>query len=58
MEIRIDIYPLPRVKEIASVQHRELSLVLCDNLEGCEGGPRWRGHIYTYRDSFVPQKLM
>ena len=50
-EIRIDI-------EIANVQHKELSSVLCDDLEGCEVCPRWRGHIYTYRDSFVHQKLM
>ena len=38
-EIRFDINTLPCVKKIASerepaVQHRELSSVLCDDLEG------------------------
>ena len=42
-EIRPDIYPLPCVKETASAQCKELSSVLCDDLEGCEGGPRWKG---------------
>ena len=37
-----------------AVGHKELRLVLCDNLEGWDGGGRWegvsrgRGHTYTY----------
>ena len=40
-EIRTDIYTLPCVKQIASgnlLHNRELSLVLCDDLEGCDAG--------------------
>ena len=35
----------------AAIQHSELKLVLCDNLEGCDGvggGSRGRGHMYPY----------
>ena len=31
-----------------AVGHRELNLVLCDNLEGWEASSRGRGHRYTY----------
>ena len=57
-EIRVDIHPLPCVKKIASEQHNWLGSALCDGLEGCERCPRWRGCVYTCRDSLVPQKLM
>ena len=40
---------------VAAVYHKELSLVLCDDLEGWEeGGAKWegdsrgRGYMYTY----------
>ena len=29
------------------IKHRELSSVLCDDLDGWEGGPRERGYTYT-----------
>ena len=32
----------------AAVQQRELSSVLCDELEGREGGSRGTGLMYTY----------
>ena len=32
----------------AAVKDRELSSVLCDDLEGWAGGSRGRGHMYTY----------
>ena len=36
----------------AAVQHREISSVLCGDLDGWdggwEGGPRGRGYVYTY----------
>jgi len=32
----------------AAVKDRELSSALCDDLEGWAGGPRGRGHMYTY----------
>ena len=43
LEIRIDIYILPCVKQIASgnhsiAQYRELSSLLCDDLDGQDGG--------------------
>ena len=50
-DIRIDIYTLTCVKWQA-LQHRELSLVLCDDLDGragrrqWKGGSRARGYIY------------
>ena len=30
------------------LKHRELSRVLCDNLEGWEEGSRGRGYMFTY----------
>jgi len=36
-----------------AVQHEELNLVLCDNLEGWEGGSRRSGHMYTYGESML-----
>ena len=57
-EMSIDKYTLPCVKYIASgkppYRCRELSLVLCDDLEGWDGVKNWRGdlrrrgHMYTY----------
>ena len=56
-EIRIDIYTLPCVKQSYrehAIKHRKRRSVLCDNLDGCdggggwEGGPRGRGYMYTY----------
>ena len=44
-ESRIDIHPLPHVKWVASgklLDNRELSLGLCDDLEGWDGG-KWEG---------------
>ena len=32
------VFTLPRVEQIAAEQHRELSSVLCDDLEGWDGG--------------------
>ena len=60
-EIRFDINTLPCVKYIASgkllisAQLKELSSVLCDDLDGCnvqvgwEGRPRGRGYMYSQR---------
>ena len=57
-----DIYTLPCVKQIANgellYKHRELSLVLCDDLKGGrpaagawwqDAQPRRRGYMYTLR---------
>ena len=45
-EIRIDIYTVPYVKQVAS-GNRELSFVLCDDLDGWEweAGSKGRGDI-------------
>ena len=51
------LYPLTACSFVAllenkpnkpSIKHRKLSLVLCDDLDGWEGGPRGREHMYTY----------
>ena len=61
-ESSMETYALPYVKYIARGHllyegHRELNLVLCDDLEGWdgvgwgwgwEGGSRGRRHVYTY----------
>ena len=47
-----DLYTLPCVKQITNGKHRELNLVLCDDLEGWdegwEGDSREGGYMYTY----------
>ena len=48
----METYTLPYGKQTASgklaYNTRELNSVLCDNLEGWEGGPKGKGHMYTY----------
>ena len=52
-ESSVDIYTLPCVKQTASGKRpysTELSLALCDDLEGWQvgGSSRGRGHVYTH----------
>ena len=51
-ESSMETYTLPYGKQTASgklaYNTRELNSVLCDNLEGWEGGSRGRGRMYTY----------
>jgi len=52
-ESSTDTYSLPCVKDIASGKHRELRLVLCDDLQGWDrsrgaGGRLKREKIYVY----------